>query len=439
MSEMKDIRDKLDALMKRPGVMIGSQWQQAREAQTEERKQAGHDIAQVIPGEAVGDEEARFWLVREDFPLTHQQGKLTLGAALDSVSKHIAFSACDEELADFDPRTACFVDTETIGLAGGSGTVAFLVGVGYFVENAFRLDQCFMRDFDEEAPMLAYLAERFAQCSTVVGYNSKSFDVPLLRTRFIQNRIRFRGDALPHLDLVHAARRFWKRRLQDCSLGNIEREVLGVERLGDVPSHLIPQMWFDYLRSEDARPMRKVFYHHKMDILSLVALTGWLSQCLSTPDGGGFEHTEDRLSLVRIHFRQKNYDAVVEQGWKFIEQEERSPLRRECLEMLGFAFKRRQRWEEMQQAFELLIEEFPSDFNARMELAKLHEHRTRDLGRALALCREGIELIEARHGRFQTIAALNGAEALRDRLARIEKKLRKGLGVDGMDDIGAVD
>lgn len=422
-----DIRSKLDALMRRPGVMIGSQWQQSREAQTEERQQSGHDLVRVIPGEAVGDEESSFWLVREDFPLTHQQGKLTLGSALECDARHIAFSACDAELEDFNPRTACFVDTETIGLAGGTGTVAFLVGVGYFTENSFRLDQCFMRDFDEEPPMLAFLAERLAQCETVVGYNSKSFDLPLLRTRFVQNRVRFRADALPHLDLVHAARRFWKRRLQDCSLGNIEREVLGVERLGDVPSYLIPQMWFDYLRTEDARPLRKVFYHHKMDILSLVALTGWLSQCLSTPDGAGFEHTEDRLSVVRIHYRQKNYEAVVEQGWRFIEQEDRSPLRRECLEMLGMALKRRQRWEEMQQAFERLLDEFPSDFNARLELAKLHEHRTRDLARALALCEEGIALIESRHSRFETLAALSGAEVLRERVLRLQRKLSKGL------------
>ncbi|MCA9639376.1 MAG: ribonuclease H-like domain-containing protein, partial [Myxococcales bacterium] len=269
-----------------------------------------------------------------------------------------------------------------------------------------------------------------------VGYNSKSFDLPLLRTRFVQNRVRFQGDSVPHLDLVHAARRFWKRRLQDCSLGNIEREVLGVERIGDVPSHLIPQMWFDYLRSEDARPMRKVFYHHKMDILSLVALTGWLSQCLSAAPGAGFEHNEDRLSVVRIHYRRKAYDAVIEHGWRFIESDERSPLRRECLEMIGMALKRRQRFEEMQQAFDLLLSEFPSDFNARLELAKLHEHRTRDLEQAARLCEEGIAIIEASpQGRYESTAALSGATVLQERLARLKKKLSKGRGGDLMEEI----
>ena len=189
-------------------------------------------------------------------------------------------------------------------------------------------------------------------------------------------------------------------------------------------------MWFDYLRSEDARPMRKVFYHHKMDILSLVALSGWLSQCLSAPSGEGFEHNEDRLSVVRIHYRRKAYDAVIEHGWKFIESDERSPLRRECLEMIGMALKRRQRYEEMQQAFDLLLSEFPSDYNARLELAKLHEHRTRDLLQAARLCEEGIALIHAAHGHHESVAALHGATVLQERLARLQKKLRKGSHVD---------
>ena len=430
---MAEIPDRLKLLLGKTGVsaglMTGAQWQQTRTELTEEREQGKYDLERLIPGEEIGAGDSKFWLVRRDYPLEYMQGKLPLGAALESASEQIALSACDPDLEDFDPRTACFFDTETIGLAGGTGTVAFLIGAGYFIDGAFRLDQLFMRDFDEEEPMLEFLAERLRACETVVGYNSKSFDLPLLRTRFIQNRIPFRGDALPHYDLVHAVRRIWKRRLQDCSLGNVEREVLDFHRVGDVPSYLIPQQWFDFLRMRDARPLKKIFEHHRNDILSLVTLTGWMSRCLSSPHGGGLEHTEDRLSLVRVHYRQKNYDAVVEHGWKFIEMEDRSPLRRECLEMLGMALKRRQRFEEMQQAFELLLSEFPSDLNARIELVKLHEHRTRDWGAAQRLCEEGLTLIRERtSGRFDTQDALLGAVALEDRLGRLLKKMEKGLG-----------
>jgi len=391
---------------------------------TQQEREAGtYLLEKHIPGQVIGDAEGGFYLIRHDYPLDYRQGIVELGSALRSQSKHIAFSACDAELDDFDPRTACFVDTETTGLMGGAGTVAFLVGVGYFVEGAFRLDQCIMRDYDDEEPMLHYLAELFDRHETLVSYNGKSFDLPLLRTRFIQNRIPFREGALKHLDLVHAARRFWKQRLGDCSLGNVEREILAIHREGDVPGYLIPQLWFRYLDERDARPLEGVIYHHEMDILSLVSLTAWMSQCLDAPAGQGFAHVEDRLSVVRVHFRQKHYDEVVDHARSFLAEVEAPALRRECLEMLGLACKRQSLWEEMQGAWESLLDAFPADPVACHELAKHHEHRTRNLAAAARLCREALT-------RYATAEGSPGLErpearAFRHRLERIEKKLNK--------------
>ena len=394
---------------------------------TQEEREAGtYRLENHIPGEVIGDPERGFYLIRHDYPFDFRQGIVTLGAALESQSKHIAFSACDPDLADFDPRTACFVDTETTGLMGGTGTVAFLVGVGYFTEYTFRLDQCIMRDFDDEEPMLQYLAELFDRHDTLVSYNGKSFDLPLLRTRFIQNRIPFRGDNILHLDLVHAARRFWKQRLKDCSLGNVEREILAIHREGDVPGYMIPQLWFRYLDEQDARPLEGVIYHHEMDILSLVSLTAWMSQCLDTPGGQGFAHVEDKLSVVRLHFRQKHYDEVIEHAAAFLAEVAESPLRRECLEMLGLACKRREHWAEMQAAWEQILEVFPADPVASHELAKHYEHRARDLGAAVRLCREALTYYATREGS----AGLERPEAraFRHRLERLEKKLGKYRG-----------
>ncbi len=421
---MSELRDKLDALLKNRQLMTGSQWAKQHNEVSESRRTGSFEIDDCVPGAVQGEADDGFYLVRTDFPLTHPQGNLALGDIFDCAGEHIALSAADDELADFDPRSACFVDTETIGLAGGTGTVAFLVGVGYFTEAGFRLDQCFMRDYDDEESMLRFLAERFSECDCVVGYNSKSFDLPLLRTRFIQNRIPFHGEAVPHYDLVHAARRFYKRRLRDCSLGNIEREVLGVRRKGDVPSHLIPQMWFDYLRTRDARRLPPVFYHHRMDILSLVVLTAWLSRCLDSPEGGGFEHQEDKLSLVRLHFRQKKYEDVIACGLKYIEEDEQSPLRRECLEMLCLAFRRRERFEELEQHLDLMLSEHPSDLFAHHELAKYHEHRSRNLPRAAAICKSAIALFRS--------PEIPEAKAFAQRLARIKKKLGRS-GRDHLD------
>lgn len=422
-------KDMLRALSERLKLMSGTQCQQEREALEEQRAAGVFEIGKILSGTLIGDDSSGFFLRRQDFPLDYRQGILELGAALASSSKHIAFSANDPDLEGFDPRTTVFMDTETSGLAGGAGTVTFLVGLGYFIGDAFRLDQCFMRDYDDEPAMLEFLADLLPRFTTVAGYNSKSFDLPLLRTRFVQNRIPYRMDAMLHYDLVHAARRFWKRRLADCSLGNIEREVLGIRREGDVPSHLIPEIWFDYLNTRDARPLRGVFYHHQMDILSLVTLTGWLSQCLAAPSGQGFEHLEDRLSLVRLHFRQKNYPEVVQQANAFLESEERGPLRRECLEMLGMACKRLQRWLEMEQAWDLLLEEFPSDHAARLELAKHQEHRRRNLFKAEKLCAEGLELLNAQAARIRDDMFAHAVrKAFARRLERIRRKLRRARG-----------
>ncbi|MBI2434236.1 MAG: ribonuclease H-like domain-containing protein [Candidatus Hydrogenedentes bacterium] len=423
---------RLRELLDRLAMIPASESYRRREEEELRRESGALDVQQVIGGEIIGDDDSAFLLLRRDYPIEHRQGKVALGTALETASHHIAFSACDPSLGDFDPRKTLFVDTETIGLSGGTGTIAFLVGMGYFTESAFRLDQCFLRDYDDEAAMLRCVAELVGRHEALVSYNGKSFDLPLLRTRFIQNRIPFRADAILHLDLVHVARRFWKRRLADCSLGNIEREILGVQRQGDVPSFLIPQLWFEYLRSRDARPLEGVFYHHRMDILSLAALTGWVSQCLEAPAGDGFHYQEDRLSVVRVYFQQRRYQEVLEHGERFLELEAASPLRQECLEMLGLACKRLHAWEKMERVWEQLAAEFPRTLIAYLELAKHYEHRCRDLLRAEAVCRRALEHLQEESG-VRAVYSLQDPEPLHRRLDRIRRKLGKVTGLSGED------
>lgn len=426
---MSDIGDKLRDLLAKHRVMTGAQLA-SRQQERERRCQAGElEVEKVVPGEIVGEPDNRFFLVREDFPLETRQGEVALGAVLDAIPEHIALSACDAELEVFDPATALFMDTETTGLAGGSGTVAFLVGVGYFVEGVFRLEQCFMRDYDEEEPMLRYLDGLFLRCETVVSYNGKSFDMPLLRTRFIQNRLPFRLDGALHFDLVHAARRFWKKRLGDCSLSNVERAVLGVERHGDIPSSEIPQLWFDYLRTRDATELQRVFYHHKMDVLSLVSLTALLSKRIEASDGEGFQHAEDRLSLARLYFRQKQFENVVAHVGGLLETETEPVIRRECLELMAYARKRLDEWQRMEDAWTAVLREFPRNLAARAELAKFYEHRKRDLPAAKRICEETIQFLETRAALGQDADLdLDHAESFRYRLNRIQRKLSRAYG-----------
>jgi len=418
---------QLRALLNTPGVLAGSQFRAVTEERDAKRAAGEYEVRHVVPGEIVGEPDNGFYLVRQDFPLAWKHGCVALESALATDARHVATSANDDALAGFNPRKAVFVDTETTGLMGGSGTVAFLIGVGYFIENSFRLDQCFMRDYDDEGPMLAFLDGLFKNAETLVSFNGKTFDLPLLRTRFIQNRVPFRLDGAMHYDLVHAARRFWKKRLGDCSLGSVERNILGLQRHGDVAGAEIPVRWFNYLRSRDARPLTPVFYHHKMDILSLVSLTGLLSQKMSEPEGQGFEHHEDRLSLLRLQVKRKEWEQAAALAERLLEQLDDEKLMCQCLELAVLATKRTKEWERMETYSVRIIEQFPNHTLARIEYAKHLEHRRRNLPEAIRICREGLQIQNTRMALGYSPAIL-GLRDLESRMERMEKKLNKAMG-----------
>jgi len=379
------------------------------------------EIDALLPGSIVGEEHCSFFLLRKRYPLDTAIGDVPLGDALESCGKEIALSACDDTLLTFDPRKTCFMDTETTGLAGGAGTVPFLVGMGFFQADEFVLEQCFMRDYDDEEAMLEYLAEKLAAFSVVVSYNGKSFDLPLMRSRFVQHRMKFPLDAVSHYDLVHAARRVWKKRLNNCALNNIEKEVLGLQRHGDVPGYLIPHLWMEYLETRDARPLEPVFYHHEMDILSLAALTGYLSKRLAADNDISFHHAEDRLAVVKLYVKNKDYESAAREARQFLEiSRVKDDLRRECLALLAQSCKRIGLFEEMEQVWATMHDEFPEDAQAASELAKYKEHQAGNIQDAITICRETLDIIQKK-----MIPLDFEISALRGRLARLEKKQDK--------------
>src|SRR5438034_1333048 len=172
-----------------------------------------------------------------------------------------------------------YLDTETTGLAGGTGTYAFLVGVGFFDGDEFEVQQYFMRDLDDEPALLAALEPLLREVDGLVTYNGAGFDLPLLETRFVLARRRWPG-TIPHLDLLPAARRLWSARLSDCRLVTVELHALGFERAGDLPGALIPSVYFEYLRRKAPGELPRVFEHNRHDVLSLAALTGWVADAL---------------------------------------------------------------------------------------------------------------------------------------------------------------
>ena len=211
-------------------------------------------------------------------------------------------------LIDLDLSRALFLDTETTGLAGGTGTVAFLVGLARFVDGVLCIEQLIVPELGQERPVLARLAERIAAASCVITYNGKSFDWPLLRTRFVLSRMPV--PALPaHIDLLHAARSVWKQRMPSVRLTDVEREILHFERLDDIPGAEIPARYFEFLRDGSAERLAPVLEHNQNDVIALAALLGVLITRFEGVDK--VQDPRDALAFGRIALRARDAERAL--------------------------------------------------------------------------------------------------------------------------------
>ncbi len=244
------------------------------------KRPAARPIEEILGGELVDTGEGALLVVRREFPLSHRHGRQTLGSVLQAPLDLLsAVAGAERPVAD--ARRLLFLDAETTGLAGGTGTYAFLVGAAWLEDDRLVLAQHFMRDFDEEPALLAALRPILERASGLVTFNGATFDLPLLETRFLMTRRRW-PDTLPHLDLLRPARRIWTSCLPDCRLATLEREVVGVVREDDIAGGLIPSLYFDFLRSRRAAPLGRVLAHNRDDILTLVGLLGWFGKALTS-------------------------------------------------------------------------------------------------------------------------------------------------------------
>jgi len=301
------------------------------------------------------------------------------------------------------PAEWAFLDTETTGLAGGSGTCAFLVGIGRITPEGFRVRQFFMRDYCEEASLLDAVARHLAPFRVLITYNGKTFDQPLLETRYRLNRSRPPFGALEHLDLLHGARRLWKLRFESCRLVDLESQVLGFERAGDVPGALIPYLYFEYLRTHRAARLLPVFHHNATDILTLACLTGIVPLAFQDPQNLPFRHGSEiagiarwlrqagDLEQARTLFRRAIYDSAPDAGLP-------DELMFRTLWDLA-ALERKLGAEDQAVAVwnDLAAARNPFRILALQELAKHYEHRQKDLPRALETTRAALAHVGVDH------------------------------------------
>ena len=220
-------------------------------------------------------------------------------SGLQSLPDDLLREISQDAIPHAPPESWAFLDTETTGLAGGSGTCAFLVGVGRIRAGGFHVRQFFLRDYPEEPSVLAALTECLADAQVLVTYNGKSFDVPLLETRYRLARARPPFERLAHLDLLHGARRLWRLRFESCRLVELENRILGHEREGDVPGAEIPEIYFDYVRTGRAARLAPVFLHNALDIVSLACLTGIVPWAFRESGHAGLRHAAEFVALGR--------------------------------------------------------------------------------------------------------------------------------------------
>ncbi len=209
----------------------------------------------------------------------HRVGHAPLWAACSPDPAVLALLALDPALANVDFSRALYLDTETTGLMGGTGTVPFLLGLGFFDGDNFVVEQVLLRTFAEEHGMLRHLEQRLENASAIVTYNGKTFDMPLLRSRAVMQRVPKLTDK-PHLDLLHVARRLHRHRLLSCSLKSVEANVLGRERVGDVDGAEIGAMYWHFVRTGDAEVLRGVLEHNLLDVVSMISLVGLYGESL---------------------------------------------------------------------------------------------------------------------------------------------------------------
>jgi uncharacterized protein YprB with RNaseH-like and TPR domain len=325
-----------------------------------------------------------------------------------------------------------FLDLETTGLSGGAGTLAFLVGCGWFDDDgSFVTRQFLLTRFQDERPLLERVAAELGIAGALVSFNGKSFDAPLLETRFLFHRLEWVGARLPHMDVLHPARRFWKAPVtvaqpfraasEGCSLQTLERQIIGARRVGDVPGFQIPGRYFQFVRSGDAAPLRTILEHNRLDLLTLAALTARLLRLTrSGPDGA--RDAREVLALGHV-YACAGLDERAREAYRHAISRCRSPrgaydvVRIEALRRLALACRRARHFEEAAACWSELvaIRGCPAivEREATAALAIHNEHRRRDLGAAKAYA---LRTLEIEPGPVWEAAA-------RHRLARLDRKI----------------
>jgi uncharacterized protein YprB with RNaseH-like and TPR domain len=375
-------------------------------------------IEELVAGRSVDTGNGSTYLIEQDFPGDYVHGQF--GLRITTRPFTLAEWAGVVKIADQNPEDLVFLDTETSGLAGGTGTFAFLVGVGRYTSDGFHLAQFFMRDPLEEPALLLALEAFIAPCRTIVSFNGKAFDIPLLDTRYTLQGWKSPFRDFSHVDLLHLSRRLWRDRLPSRTLANLEVQILHASRTDEeIPGWMIPQIYFDYLREGDARPLLRVFYHNAMDVVSLAALLNHTSALLEDPFSHPTAEITDLAAVARLLEDLGHFDRAAELYQLCLSSGLPDEIHTDTLLRLALLHKHNNNYTAAVPLWEQAASR--RRIYAFEELAKYFEHHALDLHLALKWTLEALEVIQT--------AGLPNAESLwwksefQHRSQRLQKKL----------------
>lgn len=410
MDSPKSLADKLKAL----GIKVGTADLPPSVPPTGGMKTP---IQRVVPGGFRQTARGEAFVSEQTFGADYRHGvqSIQLTNPLDAV----AAWARDPRLSSFPLSSFAFLDTETSGLSGGTGTYAFLVGVGRFEGEDFRLAQFFLRDPSEEPAMLEALIEFLAPCHALVTFNGKAFDAPLLNTRYALHSIPSPIKDFAHLDLLPLARRLWRDRLTSRTLKNLEVEILDAPRsTEEVPGYEVPWLYFDYLRTGDATPLKGVFYHNAMDVVAMAALLSRVASMLDDPFDGHVQHGLDFIALGKLYEDLRQWDLAARLLEHGLTHDLSEADFGSALERLSHLQKRRGDIGEAVRLWEQAAAQ--GHIYAHVELAKHFEHRVRDLDEAARWAKSALGLVK--ESELPAYIKKHWKQELDHRLARLKTK-----------------
>jgi len=308
------------------------------------------------------------------------------------------------ELKNSSIENLLFYDLETTGLSGGAGTLAFLAGFGWIEHGKLIINQYFLHDFPGEIDFLLLIRELLTDNRILVSYNGKSFDHPLLRTRFLMKGLQL--PSVSEIDLLHSSRRLWKKRLPSCRLCIIEERILDIHRVNDVPGMEVPDIYFNFLKTNKPEPLEGVFKHHLQDIKSLAFLFAHMEKLWFRPSA---IPSNDKTSFGKLMLFRKREEGVELLKESFLKKDQ------DAGKILSIYYKRKGAltaavniWKEMWDNQHELFQ--------GIELAKYYEHKTKEIETALNI----VKLLRQKESTGRII------EALDHRMKRLERKCDSG-------------